>query len=149
MLCRSIACGHNVPEGADFCAECTSLTKVGQESLLRPIELNAEETAADLAIAQINAVAAAEFTGSNVNYYLVDIPDPKRLDPYQAECEDIIEALGMTFAEGCAFKAIWRSCAARQGKQKKGMDDNGVYDAQKVVYYGERMLAQRQRQNNQ
>lgn len=89
---------------------------------------------------------AGEFTGSNVNYYLVDIANPKRLEPYKAEAEDIIEALGMTFAEGCAFKAIWRSCAMRTlGHLKRGHDNYGVYDAEKVVYYGQRMLVQRQR----
>jgi hypothetical protein len=87
-----------------------------------------------------------EYTGSNVNYYVVEIAEPKRQQPYTAECEDIIEALGMTFAEGCAFKAIWRSCAARTlGKVKAGQDAAGVYDAEKVVYYGQRMLAQRKR----
>jgi hypothetical protein len=85
-----------------------------------------------------------EKSGGDVNYYLVSIPFPKRKEhqPYIAECEDIIEALGMTFAEGCAFKAIWRSCAARTlGKIKAG--GSAVYDAEKVVYYGGRMLAQR------
>lgn len=87
-----------------------------------------------------------EFTGGNVNYYLVDIHEPKRLAPYTAECEDIIEALGMTFAEGCAFKAIWRSCAVRTlGRGKKGQDEEGIYDAEKVQYYGGRMLAQRKK----
>jgi hypothetical protein len=91
-----------------------------------------------------------EFTGGNVNYYLVDIKKPKRLLPYTAEAEDIIEALGMNFAEGCAFKAIWRSCAARQlGLFKEGMDVHGVYDAEKTVYYGNRMLAQRTQERDQ
>jgi len=88
----------------------------------------------------------AEYTGKDVNYYVVNVAAPKRLKPYTAECEDIIEALGMTFAEGCAFKAIWRSCAARTlGLQKKGQDAHGVYDAEKVIYYGGRMAAQRKR----
>ena len=92
---------------------------------------------------------STEFSGNNVNYYLVDIKDPKRLAPYQAECEDIIEALGMTFAEGCAFKAIWRSCAARTlGLAKKGQDPHGIYDAEKVAYYAKRMLAIRHRMKN-
>lgn len=86
----------------------------------------------------------AEFTGKDVNYYLVEVTDPKRLTPYTAECEDIIEALGMTFAEGCEFKALWRSCAARTlGKIKKGQDATGVYDAEKQVYYANRTLAKR------
>lgn len=85
-------------------------------------------------------------TGLDVNYYLVDIKDPKRLVPYTAECEDIIEALGMTFAEGNAFKAIWRSCAARTlGKVKPSHDAAGIYDAEKVIYSGKRMLVQRTR----
>ena len=89
---------------------------------------------------------SAKGTGKDVNYYLVDISDPKRLSPYTAECEDIIEALGMTFAEGCAFKAIWRSCAARTlGLLKPGHDSEGIYDAEKTVYYGGRMVVQRKR----
>ena len=87
-----------------------------------------------------------EFTGKNSDYYLVEVAEPKRLPPYIAECEDIIEALTMNFAEGNAFKAIWRSCAARTlGKQKRGQDDHGVYDAEKVEYYGARMLAIRKK----
>lgn len=87
-----------------------------------------------------------EFTGKDVNYYLAEVPSPKRLAPYTAECEDIIEALGMTFSEGCAFKAIWRSCAARNlGKFKQGMDIDGIYDAEKIEYYGARTLAVRKR----
>lgn len=93
-----------------------------------------------------NPAPSKEFTGKDVNYYLVEVAEPKRLPPYTAECEDIIEALGMTFAEGCAFKAIWRSCAARTLRLvKKGQDEAGVYDAEKVQYYGGRMLAQRRK----
>ncbi len=87
-----------------------------------------------------------EFSGLNVNYYLLDIKDPKRLAPYQCECEDIIEALGMSFAEGNVFKALWRSCNMRQhGVGKRGQDDAGVYDGEKVKYYGERVYVQRVR----
>lgn len=90
--------------------------------------------------------AKPEKSGGDVNYYVVDIAEPKRFAPYKAECEDIIEALGMTFAEGNAFKAIWRSCAARTlGLHKGDQDVHGVYDAEKVVYAGQRMLVQRKR----
>ncbi len=87
-----------------------------------------------------------EKSGGNVNYYLVEVIRPKRPEfkLYVAECEDIIEALQMTFAEGCAFKALWRSCAARTlGKKKAGGDE--VYDAEKLVYYSNRVLVARQR----
>lgn len=84
-------------------------------------------------------------TGGNVDYYRVRIADPKRTEPYTAECEDIIEALGMNFAEGCAFKAIWRRCAARALDLSKNFYDGGSYDAEKARYYSERMIAQDKR----
>lgn len=84
-----------------------------------------------------------EYTGGSVSYYAVDINRPldEKADPYKAECQDIIDALGMDFNEGCAFKAIWRRAAARNlGLRKKGYDQ-GLYDAQKVEFYGGRMIA--------
>jgi hypothetical protein len=87
----------------------------------------------------------SEYTGKDVSYYLVPIPHPKRLDPYTAECEDLIEALGMTFAEGCAFKAIWRKCAARTLGLAKAGYKGGLYDAEKAQYYGARMVVQETR----
>jgi hypothetical protein len=85
-----------------------------------------------------------EYSGGSVSYYKVPIHRPTSPDnkPYLAECNDIIEALHMTYAEGNAFKAIWRSCAARTlGVSKQGYTD-GRYDAEKVVFFGERMVAQ-------
>lgn len=87
----------------------------------------------------------SEYTGKDVSYYLVEIAAPKRLDPYTAECEDIIEALGMSFAEGCAFKAIWRKCAARTLGVTKAGYKGGLYDAEKTQYYGARMVAAEER----
>lgn len=85
-----------------------------------------------------------EKSGGSVDYYKVRIENPttKEQAPYTAECNDIIEALGMNYAEGNAFKAIWRSCAERTiGKKKAGGD--ALYDAQKVVFFGQRMVVQR------
>lgn len=80
-----------------------------------------------------------ELTGGKVNYYLVDISHPQReVAPYQAECEDIIEALEMSFDEANIFKALWRSAAARQHRGKPG--HKAVYDAEKIVHYGNRIL---------
>lgn len=84
----------------------------------------------------------SEYTGGSSNYYKVFVKNPTTLaDPYEAECNDIIEALEMTFAEGNAFKAIWRKAKARQGVKKKGYD-SGVYDSEKVIFFGERMLVE-------
>lgn len=83
-----------------------------------------------------------EYTGGGTTYYQVDITHPvnEQAQPYTAECQDIIDALGMTFNEGNCFKALWRRCAARTlGKSKRGYTD-GLYDAEKVVFYGERLV---------
>lgn len=81
-------------------------------------------------------------SGADGSYYEVDIVHPKSGKPYRAECQDIIEALGMDFNEGNVFKGIWRRCAARTlGKVKKGNEDT-LYDAQKVEFYSNRILLQ-------
>lgn len=86
-----------------------------------------------------------EYTGGSVDYYKVKITKPttKGNEPYVAECNDIIEALGMNYAEGNAFKAIWRKCAHRTlGKKKAGATSDGLYDSEKVVFFGQRMVEQ-------
>ncbi|MFP3645211.1 hypothetical protein [Paraburkholderia sp. SIMBA_054] len=83
-----------------------------------------------------------KLTGGRVNYYLAQVDHPQRENqaPYQAECEDIIQALGMTFDEGCLFKALWRTAAARLGNGKPGL--KALYDAEKMVHYAGRILKQ-------
>ena len=88
-----------------------------------------------------------EYTGGSVSYYRVTVNSPTspELPPYVAECNDIIEALGMNYAEGNAFKAIWRRAAAQNlGLAKQGYKD-GRYDAEKVEFFGGRMVAQSKR----
>ena len=83
----------------------------------------------------------AKLSGGLNNWYVVPVKHPQRKEqePYQAECEDIIQALGMTFDEGCAFKALWRNAAARMGNGKPG--NKAVYDCEKLVHYANRILA--------
>jgi len=86
----------------------------------------------------------SEYTGGSVSYYsvLVEKPTLEGRDPYTAECNDIIESLGMNYAEGNAFKALWRRAAARTlGMAKAGYKD-GLYDAEKVEFFGARLVAQ-------
>ncbi len=87
-------------------------------------------------------------TGGKVNYYLVKVDQPQREEqaPYQAECEDIIRALGMNFDEGCLFKALWRSVNARKGNGKPGLLPE--YDAEKMVHYATRILNHARNTNN-
>ena len=83
----------------------------------------------------------AKLTGGSSDYYKVRVKRPTSGGaPYVAECNDIIEALGMNFAEGNAFKAIWRMAAARQGNGKPG--NTALYDAEKVVFFGQRLVEQ-------
>lgn len=88
-------------------------------------------------------MASEEHTGLSVSYYSVLITNPTAgCDSYNAECNDVIEALNMNYAEANVFKAVWRIAASRQGKKKKG--NNTVYDAEKAVFFSERMLKQQQ-----
>jgi hypothetical protein len=89
----------------------------------------------------IKGTLGPEHTGGSVNYYKVHVGNPTTLsEAYDAEANDIIESLGLTFAEGNLFKAIWRMAADRNGKKKKG--NNSVYDAEKLVFFAERVLVQ-------
>lgn len=84
-----------------------------------------------------------EYTGGSSSYYTIHVKNPttEGRPAYIAECNDIIEALGMNYAEGNAFKALWRRAAARKGMRKKGYD-NGLYDAEKVKFFGNRLIEQ-------
>lgn len=77
-------------------------------------------------------------SGGRVNYYLCEVKHPLRkgLVPCTVECEDIINALEMTWSEGNMFKAIWRVASMRKhGTFKVGHD--ALYDAQKIMLYAE------------
>ncbi len=95
---------------------------------------------------EIKGTLDPEHTGGSVNYYKVHVDNPTTLpEAYDAEANDIIESLGLTFAEGNLFKAIWRMAADRNGKKKKG--NNSVYDAEKLVFFAERVLVQEKAKN--
>ena len=65
---------------------------------------------------------------------------------FVVSCNDIIEALDMNYAQANVLKAQWRIAAAKQGKLKKG--NNTFYDAEKSVFFSERVLIQ-ERDNEQ
>lgn len=84
-----------------------------------------------------------ENSGGSCDYYKVYIPHPTTAkEPYIAECNDVIEELGMTYAESNMFKEIWRSAAARTlGKLKEG--HNAARGADKIVFFAERNRIQK------
>lgn len=86
---------------------------------------------------------SVEHTGGSSSYYSVFIENPttEGRPQYYAECNDIIEALDMTYAEANVFKACWRKAAERTlGLKKAG--NNAVYDSEKMVFFSERTLVQ-------
>lgn len=87
-------------------------------------------------------------SGGFTNYYLVMVDSPQRLEqvPYQAECEDIIEALQLNFDEGNIFKEIWRSANARKGNGKPGNTE--LRSAEKISHYANRILKRTKRLPN-
>ena len=90
-------------------------------------------------------MATQEHTGLTVSYYDVVILEPTNPEhaketPVIVSCNDIIEALNMNYACANVFKAVWRICAAKMGKMKKG--NNTKYDAEKAVFFSERLLVQ-------
>jgi hypothetical protein len=94
----------------------------------------------------VNPVSQKESSGLRVNYYLVQVDYPQREEqpPYQAECEDIIDALGLTPDEANIFKEIWRTANERtHGKGKEG--NTPLRATQKLVHYSGRLLKKAQR----
>jgi hypothetical protein len=86
-------------------------------------------------------------TGGSSDYYKVYITGADTTsggNGYMAECNDIIEALNMNYAEGNAFKAIWRIAAARKGNGKPGT--TALYDSEKVEFFGHRLTIQNSRE---
>lgn len=87
------------------------------------------------------APTAPTLTGGSSSYYSIPITNPTTSGspPYVAECNDIIEALGMSFGLGNVFKAVWRICATKMGRGKPGT--SMLYDAEKIEFFGAREVA--------
>lgn len=92
--------------------------------------------------------AKTTLTGGRNNYYLALVSHPQREDvqPYQAECEDIIEALQLNVDEANIFKELWRGANARKNNGKPG--HTALYGAQKIVHYAARILRREERQTS-
>ncbi|MCD1628452.1 hypothetical protein K7I15_00890 [Marinobacter shengliensis] len=128
--CKTIGCRHsiNMEFSNDYCPDCLKMNKLLDQAA-DPIYSQQEET--------------RESSGGDNDYWLLHIPNPKRLEPYTVECEDIIEAMEMTFQEGEAFKALFRKCKIRMGDGKPG--DSELRCSEKVAHFGQRMVVMDQR----
>lgn len=84
-----------------------------------------------------------KLTGSkNVSYYHAFIEFPQRDDQpaYNAECEDIIEALQLNPDEANIFKEIWRGANARLDPARGKPGHTPLYGAEKISHYADRIL---------
>lgn len=75
-----------------------------------------------------------KLTGGDVNYYMIEIIEPKRLAPCIVEVDDVSHALDMRFDEGTVWKSLVRFCKLRMDAGKPG--STFIYEAEKIVYYG-------------
>jgi len=76
-------------------------------------------------------------SGLSNNYYKIWCVSETG-ENYIAECNDIIDALGMNFNEGTAFKALWRKATLRQGHGKRG--STPLYESEKIFWSARREL---------
>lgn len=83
-----------------------------------------------------------ENSGSFCDYYQIPVTNPQhpaQKEAYVANTEDLIQALGMTFDEGCEFKSLVRRANARLGFVKA--ETTAVRDAAKGLHYAKRIYA--------
>lgn len=128
--CKTIGCHRsiNMEFSNDYCPDCLKTGNRCKQDV-EPGSSSFEEV--------------KESSGGDNDYWLLHIPNPKRLEPYTVECEDIIEAMEMTFQEGEAFKALFRKCKIRMGDGKPG--DSELRCSEKVQHFGARMVVMDQR----
>lgn len=142
------------PEGMPYCFAHGHNTHVMdcrtcEVSLHARCSMETERRKKDVPVAvdrRIDAKQMSNSSGGHVSYYSVDVDTPSKGGaPYRAEAIDVIASLDMTFAEGEAFKAVWRCAADRCGAHKDGNDTRR--DAEKVAYYGEQMTAREKKRH--
>lgn len=81
-----------------------------------------------------------ENSGSYCDYYQIPVENPQhpaQTEAYVANTEDLIQALQMTFDEGCELKSLVRRANARLGFIKA--ETTAVRDAAKGLHYAQRI----------
>lgn len=86
--------------------------------------------------------------GLQQDYYLVKVDKPVReeLEPYTAECQDLIENLHLNWNQANIFKELWRWGNESNDNGKEG--NTALRAAEKIYYYAERLLAQTKESKN-
>lgn len=98
--------------------------------------------ASEAVVERVNAHQVANeqpLSGGSNDYWKVRVDAPvSGGDAYTAECNDLIEALQMTYAEGNVLKAVWRHALARRGIGKQG--NTQKYEAEKAEFFAKRLV---------
>jgi hypothetical protein len=81
---------------------------------------------------RIRNVTAPVLTGGSSPYYSIDV------NGVTIECNDLIRALQLPYADGNVLKAVWRIAIDRIGRGKPGT--TRLYDAEKIVFFGNDMV---------
>lgn len=144
-FCTSLGCrGFRLP-GSIYCVLCASENMNQdrqQPRVFQPIPEPETVTGVpgSVQLKPVGLDPRKDSSGGDNDYWVAHVTEPKRLDPYYAECEDLIELFQFSFAEGNAFKALWRMGMDRVAQGKPG--DTPLRNAEKVAYYGDRMVIQ-------
>lgn len=73
--------------------------------------------------------------GGSCNYYKVKVEHPTTLpEPYEVECNDLIESLGLTFAEANIYKELFRTANERTHSNEK-QGNTPARAAEKVLFF--------------
>ena len=87
---------------------------------------------------------APENSGGSCSYYETDVYSVALDTTQKVECKDVMTALQLTHDEMNIFKEVWRSAAARLGKQKEG--HTALRGAHKIKFFADENLARVKRQ---
>jgi len=136
-FCKTIGCNNEVDvmRDLDFCNKCLN-RPASNDFQFNP---SSNDFQFNPSSDTKTAYEQQQSSGGDNKYWIAHISHPKRLEPYMAECEDLIELFQMTFQEGEAFKALWRKGQMRIGKGKPG--DTLIRNSEKVYHFGGRMVA--------
>ena len=82
---------------------------------------------------------APENSGGSCSYYEAEVYSVALDTTQKVECKDVMTTLQLTHDEMNIFKEVWRSAAARLGKQKEG--HTALRGAQKIKFFADENLA--------
>lgn len=82
-----------------------------------------------------NGIGQHDSGGGSCNYYIVDVNKPTtQKSKYTVECNDLIESLGLSYAEVNIYKEIFRTANERTHKNGK-QGNNPKRASEKILFF--------------